>query len=160
MAVTLKRVAVGTGAGVALVLALAAVMTRRWEGMRYTPYRDVTGVLTVCDGKTHDVQDRRYSPVECEWFLRSELASADSVVRRCIPGPIPVPIEAALVDATYNLGPRVVCESTLLQRARKGDWRGVCDALLDWDHAGGRVIRGLQARREAERQLCMDGVPQ
>ncbi len=54
-----KAKAVGGGiAAVALagVLALAAPLIQKWEGVRYEPYRDSVGVLTVCYGHTKTVQ--------------------------------------------------------------------------------------------------------
>ena len=62
------------------------------------------------------------------------------------------------MDAAYNIGPRVVCGSTIQKRALAGDWSGVCDGLLAWRYAGGKVSPGLLNRRVAERNLCMEGV--
>ena len=152
--VTRKHVAVG---GVAAVLALAAGIVAHFEGLRHDPYKDVIGVLTVCYGHTHGVEDRTYTQAECDALMQGDLAQADAAVRRCIPE-APGPVEAALVSATYNIGPRVVCGSTIQKRAQAGDWKGVCDGLLAWKYAGGKVSPGLLNRRSAERDLCLQGV--
>jgi lysozyme len=154
MKITGKHVALGSTA----VLALAGALVTHWEGFRADPYKDVTGVLTACYGHTLGVQDRTYTRAECNALMQGDLADADAIVRRCIPQPIPPQIEAALVDAAYNIGPRVVCGSTIQRRARAGDWSGVCDGLLAWRYAGGKVSPGLLNRRVAERNLCMEGV--
>lgn len=147
------------GGALAGMFALAAGLVAHWEGYEPNPYRDVIGTLTVCYGHTGDVQDRTYSRAECNDLLHSDLAKADAAVRRCMPE-IPAPqIEAALVSAAYNLGPQVVCGSTIQRRARNGDWRGVCDGLLAWHFAGGQPLQGLKNRRAAERALCVEGVP-
>ena len=44
------------------------------------------------------------------------------------------------------------------RRAMAGDLPGACDALLMWNKAGGKVVKGLTKRREAERALCLDGL--
>lgn len=143
--------------GSALALVLATGLVTAWEGYRPTPYHDVTGILTACYGHTGGVQDRTYTKAECDALMQGDLAEADATVRRCIPVTSPQ-IEAALVDATYNIGPRVVCGSTIQRRARAGDWRGVCDGLLAWRYAGGKVSPGLLNRRSAERNLCLEGL--
>lgn len=55
-------------------------------------------------------------------------------------------------DATYNIGPSVVCGSTLQRKANAG--QPFCDELLKWDHANGKVVKGLAKRRQAEVKLC------
>jgi lysozyme len=60
---------------------------------------------------------------------------------------------AALLDAVYTVGPRIVCGSTLQRKANSGEQ--FCDELLRWDHAGGKRIQGLTNRRRAEYQLCV-----
>ena|SRR5690348_3703542 len=144
--------------GSALALVLATGLVTAWEGYRPTPYRDVTGILTACYGHTGGVQHKTYTKAECDALMQGDLAEADATVRSCIPGPMPGPVEAALVDATYNIGPRVVCGSTIQKRAQAGNWKGVCDGLLAWRYAGGKVSQGLLNRREAERKLCLEGV--
>lgn len=149
----ITRVHVGAG-----VLALAASLVVAWEGYRPQPYQDVIGVLTVCYGHSHATPGKTYSRAECDALMQGDLAEADAMVQRCIPQPIPPQIEAALVDATYNIGPRVVCGSSIQRKARAGDWRGVCDGLLAWKYSGGRVVQGLLNRRKAERNLCLEGL--
>lgn len=151
-----KAVAIA-GAG---VLALAAAIVRPWEGYEPTPYRDIVGVLTVCYGHTGSdvVAGKRYTRAECDALLRRDLAEANSLVRRCITRPMPESVEAALTSAAYNVGPRVVCGSTLQRKAQAGDWAGACAELDKWVYAGGRKVRGLVDRRAAERRVCEGGL--
>lgn len=148
----ITRVHVGAG-----VLALAAGLVTAWEGYRPTPYQDVIGVLTVCYGHAGATPGKTYTKAECDALMQGDLAQADATVRKCIPPTAPQ-IEAALVDATYNIGPRVVCGSTIHRRALAGDWKGVCDGLLAWKYAGGKISQGLLNRRNAERDLCLQGI--
>ena len=144
------------GAGLAGVLMLAAPLISKWEGVRYQPYRDAVGVLTVCYGHTGPdiVPGKAYTKAECDALLDADMAEADAVVRKCIPVPMLRHVEAALVSATFNLGPVVVCGSTVQRKALANDWPGACAALDLFNKAGGRVYRGLVLRRADERKLC------
>lgn len=150
-----KKVAAG---GLAAALLLAAPLIAKWEGVRYTPYQDVVGVWTVCYGHTRNVvPGKRYTKAECDALLDVDMREANSYVRKCIPVPMLRQVEAALTSATFNAGPRVVCNSTIQRRAIANDWPGACAALDMWKYAGGRVIRGLVLRRADERKLCETG---
>ena len=141
-------------AGLAAVLALTALFVQPWEGRKYTPYRDIVGVLTVCDGHTGpDIEQRKYTDAECDAFLKKDLEIAHKAIERCITAPLKQHEEAALTSAVFNIGPRVVCGSTLQRKANGG--QPFCAELKKWVYAGGEVIRGLVRRREAEYQMCI-----
>ena len=153
MAAPSKPALTAAGAVVALVTALIF----KYEGSRNEAYWDPWGkVWTICEGHTgSDVkQGTVYTDAECEAIRQKDIAIARSHVNRCLPMPKLVQIEAALTDAAYNLGPRIVCGSTLQKRALANDWPGACAELRRWDKAGGRVLRGLTRRRTDEQGLC------
>lgn len=138
----------------AAVLGLAATLVMAWEGYRPAPYRDVLAIPTVCWGHAY-AENRSYTRAECEALLDADLQAAYADVRRCIAVPLKDNEAAALTSAVYNIGPRVVCGSTLQRLANAGQPAGVwCKQLLRWDRAGGRQVRGLTRRREAEARLC------
>ncbi|PJE29977.1 hypothetical protein CVM39_08810 [Pseudooceanicola antarcticus] len=60
------------------------------------------------------------------------------------------------------MGAGAFCGSSMSRRALAGDLAGACDALLMWNKARmkGRLqpVRGLTRRREAERDLCLQGL--
>ena len=146
-------------AGVAAVLAIAAPLVAKWEGVRYAPYPDpATGGApwTVCYGHTGpDVKSgQSYTKADCDALLQADMAEADAIVRRCIPVPMLRHVEAALVSAVFNIGPAVVCGSTLQRKAMANDWPGACAELSRWDRAAGRQMRGLTLRRADERAMC------
>lgn len=144
--------------GVAAVIAVAAPFIMRWEGVRYAPYRDIVGVWTVCYGHTKTVDpSRSYTKSECVNLLHVDMAEANSHVRRCLPMPKLVQIEAALTSLVFNVGPRGVCGSTIQRKALANDWPGACAGMDAWKYAGGRVVRGLEMRRGDERRMCESG---
>ncbi len=148
-----KRLAVGAGA----VLAIAGSLITHWEGVRYTPYRDLGGVLTVCYGHTGAdvVQGKAYTQDECERLLAADMAVARAAVKRCLPMPLLPQIEGALTSAVYNAGPRVVCGSTLQKMAQLNDWPGACRQLTRWKYIGREVSEGLENRRMDEAAVCL-----
>jgi len=65
---------------------------------------------------------------------------------------------AALVSLSYNIGTKAYAGSTVARRFSEGRWAAACDAFLLWNKAGGKVVKGLARRREAERALCRKGL--
>lgn len=155
---------VGAGVGLAAVLALAAPVVMKWEGLRLDPYNDVTGLRTVCYGETRNVEEREYSPAECRALLAASLHRHASPIVKCLPVSTPVEVQAAFVSFGYNVGTQAACSSTAAKRARAGDLRGACDALTWWTKVRNPVTgqlqfsRGLANRRMEERALCLEGV--
>jgi lysozyme len=142
--------------GLAAVLALSAPLIMKWEGVRYRPYLDAVGVLTVCYGHTGpDIErDREYTKAECRAFLDADMAEANQSVRRCLPMPMLRQVEASLTSLVFNVGSRAVCGSTIQKRALENNWPAACAAIDAWKFAGGRVLNGLVLRRADERAMC------
>ena len=143
------------GGTVAGVLLLAAGLIAPWEGYEPQPYRDAVGVLTVCYGHTGNVQAKSYTQAECDALLRTDTGIAWQAVERCIRVPMTEYQAAALTSAAYNIGPSVVCGSTLQRYANAGNWPAACAQLDRWVYAKGKKLRGLVKRRAAERALCL-----
>ena len=137
-------------------IAIAGALVTKWEGIRYTPYQDGGGVWTVCVGHTGAdvIPGKRYTKAECDAFLAADMAVANATVKRCLPMPMLPQIEGALTSATFNVGPRVVCGSTLQRKALANDWPSACAALDSWKYIGRTVSPGLVNRRADERAVC------
>ena len=63
----------------------------------------------------------------------------------------------AMVSLAYNIGPDAFKRSTLLRMHRAGDYPGASKQFLRWNKGGGRVLKGLVRRREAEAALYRSG---
>ncbi|GAA5075556.1 lysozyme [Lysobacter panacisoli] len=153
------KVIVG-GAGLAAVLALAAPLIQRYEGLKYDAYLDPVGIPTACWGHTGpDVKmGQRYTRAQCEAWLEQDMHEANAIVRRCIPGDMPQGVESALTSAAFNIGPKVVCGSTLQGYALASNWQAACAELSKWKYSKGRVFKGLVLRRADERRMCESGL--
>lgn len=146
----------------AMAVALAVPIVAQFEGRRLQPYRDLVGKLTWCDGETRGVARALYTPAECDAITAQAVGDFEAAIRPCLPGALPVQVRAAFIVAAYNIGADAFCGSSMARRAKAGDLRGACDALVFWDKAtidGVRVkVRGLTLRRAAERAICLEGL--
>ncbi|ECZ8254953.1 lysozyme [Salmonella enterica] len=146
-------------AGGASAVAIAAAMLGSHDGLegrRYVPYRDVAGVLTICDGHTGKdiIPGRRYNDAECDALLNKDLAQVAARIDPLIKASIPNSERAALYSFAYNVGTGAFAKSTLLKKLNAGDHAGACNELKRWTYAGGRQWKGLVTRREIEREVC------
>lgn len=142
---------VGTG-----VIAAAIGLVAAWEGRSLVAYVDPVGIPTICEGYTHGVKlGDVATPEQCDALTEKEVRQALAVVDRSVPQPLPDGVRVALVSFVYNVGPGAYGSSTLLRKLRAGDLAGACNQLPLWVYAGGKKLRGLERRREAERQICL-----
>lgn len=140
--------------------AAAVSLVGAWEGLQLAAYQDVVGVPTICYGETKSVRlGMKATKEECEEQLVASLIEYEDGMLRCMTRAVPEGAHVAFVSFTYNMGVAAFCGSTLLKRANAGDIRGACDELLKWNKAGGVEWRGLTNRREAEREICIKGLP-
>lgn len=144
---------VGVSAAVAL-----KTLVPQFEGTVYPTYRDMVGRLTYCTGATENaIWGKVYTPDECRAQLEHDLARHAEGVDACVPMKhLTVGQRIAFVDAAYNLGVETVCHSSMARQANAGQLQASCDALLAYNHAGGRVVAGLTRRRQEERRICME----
>lgn len=146
----------GIAAGALAAIVATAAFVAPWEGRELQPYRDIVGVLTVCYGQIRNVEERRYTPAECEASLRTETARHLLGVARCIHRPLDPNEWVALGSLTFNTGVAAICRSTLVKKINAGapssEW---CPEILKWDRAGGKRVRGLTRRRQAEYAECI-----
>ncbi|HHL2455897.1 TPA: lysozyme [Yersinia enterocolitica] len=148
----------GVVAGGAMAIAIALVGgSDGLEGREYMPYRDVVGVLTVCDGHTGKdiIPSKRYSDAECDALLHQDLIPVFVAIDRIVNVPMSDFRKAALASFGYNVGITAMTNSTMVKKLNRGDTSGACDELRRWIKAGGKVWKGLVNRREVERELCL-----
>lgn len=140
-------------------LAIAGVMIPDLEGVRYAPYRDVAGVLTVCYGHTGpDIKPgKKYSESECSALLQKDLVPFHRSVERSVKVPANEYQKAALITFSYNVGVAAFERSAVLRHLNAGNYQAACDGLRQWIYAGGKKWKGLINRREVEHEVCMWG---
>lgn len=157
MSPALRNKIIGVAGGGAL--AIATVMIPELEGVRYEPYLDVAGIITVCYGHTGPdiIQGKRYTPGECKAMLDKDLLPFAKSVERSVKVPATEYQKAALISFSYNVGISAFEKSTLLKNLNAGKYQQACDGLKQWVYAGGQKWKGLMNRRDVENEVCMWG---
>lgn len=142
---------------VGLVLSAAALIgLAGWEGFRDKAYDDGVGVQTIGFGSTEGVKHGDTITVERALIkLGADVSKHEQGLRACV-ALIPLYQHEwdAYVSWAFNVGVGAACGSTLVKKLRSGDYAGACKELLRWNRAGGRALRGLTLRRQAEYKTC------
>lgn len=121
----------------------------KFEGLRLTAYLDIAGVLTIGYGSTHGVlEGQTITQEQAMQLLRQDAASASQCVSEATEGLNPSQRQFdALTSFCFNLG----CGSLRLMLSH--GWAEVPNQIVRWNRAGGVVVPGLTARRQAELAL-------
>lgn len=136
-------------------------LIKRFEGFRPAVYRDAVGLPTIGYGhliKQGATFDRPITEREAEELLRRDVSIAERAVLRLISVPLSDGQFAALVSFVFNLGAGALQRSTLRMKLNRGDIADAADEFIKWIRAGGRVLRGLVLRRNAERSMFLGGI--
>lgn len=140
-------------------------LVKRFEGFRAKPYLCPAGVWTIGYGSTRRAgrpvkrSDPPVTPEEAEALLLDDLAGFEAAVSRMVRSNLNENQHGALTSFAYNLGAAALRSSTLLKRVNGREWDDVPGEFRKWVYAGGRKLAGLVARRAAEVDLWMKGVP-
>lgn len=129
-----------------------------FEGLRLRAYDDGVGVWTIGYGHTQGVQPGDViTEGEAENLLQDDLDDFERCVNQAVTVPISQHQFDALVSFTFNVGCGALRRSTLLRNLNAGGYpvTAIADQFLRWNRGGGRVLRGLTRRREAERALFL-----
>jgi len=138
------------------VMAAAVALVATWEGRSLVAYVDPVGIPTICEGYTHGVKlGDVATPAQCDELTRQEVSQALAVVDASVADMLPGGTRVALASFVYNVGAGAYQRSTLLRKLRTGDIKGACRELPRWSYAGGKKLRGLERRRNAEMQICL-----
>lgn len=146
---------------------VAAALARRFEGLYLTPYLCPAGIPSIGYGATYyedgtrvTLHDPAISRERAEalllWMVRTVYLPA--VLKLC-PGINSPERLAAIIDFAFNLGVGRLRTSTLRKRINAGRWEAVPVELRKWVRGGGRALRGLFLRREAE-VVCVVAQPE
>lgn len=147
----------------------AIVVVKRWEGLarivrrahpvQVVPYLCPANYWTIGYGHLCRPDHPAIGEPEAEAYLAQDLRVALVDTIRYCPTLIGEPETrlAAIVSFTFNLGATRLKSSTLRWRLLERKWEAAARELRRWIYAGGRVLPGLVARREAEAQLLQLG---
>lgn len=131
-------------------------LVRRFEGLRLEAYRCPAGVLTIGYGSTgpHVKTGMVITPGEADRLLDNDLKRFEIGVEAMLCGAPTTEDEfSACVSLAFNIGLGNFATSTLLKRHKLGNKVGAANSFLSWVFANKQKLKGLVARREAEKEL-------
>ena len=127
-------------------------LVKSFEGFRATPYYCSGNVLTI--GFGHAVRQgetfMEITQEEGEKLLKDDVGTAERAVLRLTKVPLEDNQFDALCSWVFNVGSGAMQRSGLRQKLNRGEYNEVPTELKKWVYAGGKKIKGLMWRREAE----------
>ncbi|WP_308537686.1 lysozyme [uncultured Kluyvera sp.] len=132
------------------------------ESCRRDPYVCPAGVLTDGIGNTHDVKAgvrKTDEQIARDWEMN--ILEAEKCVNSYASGKgLSDDTFSAVTSITFNVGCGAMRKSTLYSMLRDGPdaWPSACNQFTRWVYAGKTILPGLVKRRDAEKQLCLDGL--
>lgn len=133
-------------------------LIKEFEGLRLRAYRDAVGIPTIGYGSTgaHVHMGLTITEQEAEDLLKRDLARFEQGVTQAV-GAIPTTSNqfSAMVCLAFNIGLGAFGRSSVLRFHRQSRPTLAAGAFLLWVKAGGKTLRGLIRRRNAERRLYL-----
>ncbi|MGB1266338.1 MAG: lysozyme [Nereida ignava] len=141
-------------------------LVKEFEGLRLEAYLDPVGVVTIGYGYTNRAgfgpgvaMGDVWTEAQAEEYLAEGLVRFANGIRPHFDRDATPNQFGAMLSLAYNIGTGAFSRSTCLKRFNAGDIEGAADALTWFNKAGGKVLRGLVRRREAERVLFLSDIP-
>jgi lysozyme len=139
-------------------------LIKKFEGIRYKPYKCPAGLWTV--GVGHLIEggkslpkswDRTFTESEVDLILRQDLIRFEKGVIKLFPASYQFTqgMFDSLCSFAFNGGVGLLQRSSVRSALLRGDKDMAGKALLKYNRGGGRILPGLVRRREAEYKLLM-----
>lgn len=140
-------------------------LVKEFEGFSAKAYKCPAGIWTIGYGTTANAgvgiapkEGMTISRSDAEGYLHGALEKFAAQIEDAITAPINENEFGAFVSLAYNIGPSAFRKSSALRHFNAGDKAKAASAILLWNKAGGKVLKGLTRRREAERKLFLTPV--
>ncbi len=136
-------------------------LIKEFEGLETHAYKDAVGVWTI--GYGHTASAGHPTPIpgmvissdQAEQILRNDLVKFEKRVEKHVRVPLTQDQFDALVSFDFNTG--AIDKATLTKRLNNGAYGAVPEELRKWVKAGGKTLKGLVRRRDAECALWSKG---
>lgn len=138
------------------------------EGCVRNPYKCPADVWTNGVGNTHNVDKTKILSIdEVAADLRRNIKAAENCInadfngRKMTQGQYDAMVSLAFnvgcdnIKRYYNRKQGKTVPTTIYRAAQAQDWVLMCNHITDFNRAGGKVVKGLQRRREQEKALCL-----
>ena len=135
-----------------------AEFIKSFEGCRLAAYHGAAarpGLYTIGYGHTGKVQKgQKITQAEADKLFSNDLAPIEKQLPADVPNVSQHQFDA-LVSFCFNLGVSAYMGSTLRRKLKAGDKLGAAAEFSKWCRANGKVVTGLQRRRNAERAMFL-----
>ena len=131
-------------------------LIKHFEGYSPLVYKDAAGYPTIGFGHLIQPGEKIQEPLvgdAAERLLQADVAPKAEAVNARVSVPLFQGQFDAVVSWTYNLGEDALKSSTMLKTINAGQHEQVPGQMKRWNRAGGKVLKGLERRREAEAAL-------
>jgi len=127
---------------------------KHFEQLYLEAYLCPANVWTIGWGSTKNVHaGMKITEEEAVARLKEDLKDAEGAVNRYVKVNINQNQYDSIVSWTFNLGSGNLNSSTMLKRINGNEWDDVPNQIKRWNKAGGKVLKGLVRRRNAEALL-------
>lgn len=131
-------------------------LVKYFEGCSFDSYQCPAGKWTIGYGHTHKIkQGDVCDQVQADEWLEDDFYMATVDAKAVVKVPLTDNQLDALASFVFNLGVRKLIQSTLLKKLNAGDYEGAANEFDKWVYAGGVKLKGLIARRAAEKKLFL-----
>ena len=133
-------------------------LIKHHEGFSTKVYICPAGHPTIGYGHlilSHEDFSKGITKLQAEDLLRKDVQIAERAVLRLISVPLTDGQFNALVSFTFNLGGGALQRSTLRRKINREEHTEVPEQFMRWVWAGGRRLKGLVRRRDAESKIYM-----
>jgi len=136
---------------------------QQFEGLKLKAYKDSVGIWTIGFGNIFNLdtgnpikEGDEISLETAERWLKIEVDNLQAKMRKVITVPLNDNQWTALTSLAYNIGFGAFKRSTLLRLLNAGASKEeVAKQFLRWNKAGGKEVKGLTNRRQAEFNLFL-----
>ena len=135
---------------------VAIGLIQQFEGYSPFRYRDSAGYWTIGVGHLIRPGEHFDEPLlgdAAEKLFQQDLKPKAAAVNARVSVPLFQGQYDASVSLVYNIGEGAFAKSTALKKINAGRHEEVPAQIKRWNKAGGRVVKGLERRREAEAEL-------
>lgn len=135
------------------------LLIKKFEGLRLQAYLDAVGIPTIGYGTIRYPNGNKVkmgdtcTEKQANEYLVFKLNQFEMDIKRLVKVPLEQHQFDALVSFVYNLGPTNFGKSTLLKKVNAKQYSEAAEQFLAWNKAGGKALKGLTRRREAEKEL-------
>lgn len=140
---------------------------KSFESCVLQAYQDSANVWTIGWGATYYSNYQKVkqgdviSQQQADELLKFHVKEFETSVRYLLDGLyLPTKCVDGLVIFAYNCGTTALAKSTLFRKIKenKSDLDTIHKEWIRWNKSGGKVLKGLTRRREAEFEIYKDGI--